>query len=237
MEEQIKLQLMNELFSEIEEGWRDHRDRTLVYRLAEKHPELREELYEFFEDLILGDSADVVPAIAEAEDRVAQWIRSSGVDVAIAAAKQERHRTTTEPSRVSFDGGVRGVEETANAAQKKPASADTWIAFLRQRVHQPLPDIAKALPHVTVEYLVLVSRHPKVVPSKVCSALAASVERQWRISAEESLRYLTDQSSVVRAASRPRPFDAEPATFNDLLDRSALSPEAKNFWVHYADVE
>ena len=122
-----------------------HRDRTLVYRLAEKHPELREELYEFFEDLILGDSADVVPAIAEAEDRVAQWIRSSGVDVAIAAAKQKRHRTTTEPSRASFDGGVRGVEETANAAQKKPASADTWIAFLRQRVHQLLPDIAKAL--------------------------------------------------------------------------------------------
>ena len=80
MEEQVKAELMNRLFSEIEQGWRDQGDRLLVYRLAEEHPELRSELYEFFEDLVLGDGSDVSPEVAAAEDRVTRWIQTITID-------------------------------------------------------------------------------------------------------------------------------------------------------------
>jgi len=78
MEPQAKAQLMDQLFSEIEQGWRHDRDRTLVYRLAEKHPELRGELYEFFEDLVLSDLGDVASETREDEESIARWIHSSG---------------------------------------------------------------------------------------------------------------------------------------------------------------
>lgn len=89
MEAQTKAQLMNKLFAQLEQGWRQRRDRSLVSRLAETHPELRDELYEFFEDLVVGDMGRVSNETADVEESVSKWIRSSGVDLAIASAKRE----------------------------------------------------------------------------------------------------------------------------------------------------
>lgn len=236
MEKQATAELMNRLFSEIEQGWRDQGDRLLVYRLAEKHPELRSELYEFFEDLVLGDGNDISSEVAAAEDRVTRWIQTSGLDIATAAAKRERLQpTTTKPTRRSDVSGI--TEPAAHQQQKAMGIEETWLAFLRQRIRQPLPEIANALPNVNVEYLVLISRHPDKVPLGVCRMLATSVEKQWRVPADESLRCLSTHHVVVRAASRSRPFSAEPATFQDLLDRAALTQEQKNFWMQCVEVE
>lgn len=237
MEPQAKAQLMDQLFSEIEQGWRHDRDRTLVYRLAEKHPELRGELYEFFEDLVLSDLGDVASETREDEESIARWIHSSGVDLAIAAAKSERPRTTTRQvspvitrNPMESDSG----QAKSNELERTQRSDDTWVALLRRRIRQTLPDLARALPNVNVEYLVLVSRHPDIVPIGVCKALATFVEDRWRVPADESLQCLSRRRVAVRAASRSRPFGKEPSTFNELLDRSALTSEQKTFWLTYA---
>lgn len=236
MTEKTNVELMNRLFGEIENAWRERKDRMVVYRLAQEHPTLRDELYEFFEDLVLGDSDEVSPDVADAEERVARWIQSSGLDIAVATARRERLHTPATTTRRS------GVNEpsqhaTRHQPQATPTAA-TWISFLRQRVQCGLPDLAKALPNVTVEYLVLVSRHPDKVPRTVCNKLATFVETQWRVPAKESLRYLsTNQTLVVRAASRSSPFGQEPANFEDLLNRAALSQEQKNFWLQYVESE
>jgi hypothetical protein len=237
MEAQTKAQLMNQLFAEIEQGWRRRRDRTLVYRFAETHPELRDELYEFFEDLVVGDMGRVSSETADAEESIAKWIRSSGVDLAIAAAKHERPRTTTteaNPVLAAVPPDTAPARVPSTESERVRAGDDTWIAFLRRRVRQSLPKVASALPNVTVEYLVLVSRHPDSVPSGVCKALAQFVENQWQVPADESLQCLSNQRLVIRAASRSRPFGKEPSSFDELLERSALTSEQKTFWLQYA---
>ena len=81
--------LLTELFGQIERAWIDHHDRMLVYELSEKHPEFRDQLYEFFEDLVLGPSNQFNREIEEAEDRVHKWLQSSGIEIAKAAAVQK----------------------------------------------------------------------------------------------------------------------------------------------------
>jgi hypothetical protein len=234
MEAQFKTELMKQLFSEIEQAWRDRGDRTVVHRLAKEHPEFSAELQEFFKDLELGDTNEISSEVAEAEDRVAQWVRSSGLDLAIAAAKQERLRRPTTTGSLAADPDAR---PESVASRQTLARADTWIAFLRSRAQQRLSSLANSLPYVNVEYLVLVSRHPNIVPRNVCRLLATFVEKEWNVPAEESLAYLSTRGLVVRAASRPRPFEAEPANFEDLLNRSALTQEQKAFWMQCAAVE
>jgi hypothetical protein len=233
MSDKINVDVMNQLFGEIENAWRDRKDRMLVYQLAQEHPALRDELYEFFEDLVLGDSNEVSPEVADAEEKVARWIQSSGVNIAAEAARRER--VNTPATTTSRPGDVNEPVHQPTRSQPQTATAATWVAFLRERVHCPLRDLAKALPNVTVEYLVLVSRHPDKVPRAVCTKLATFVENCWHVPADESLKYLsTNQSAVVRAASRASPFGQEPMTFEDLLNRAALSQEQKDFWLQYA---
>jgi hypothetical protein len=237
MDAQAKAQLMNQLFAEIEQGWRRRRDRTLVYRFAETHPELRDELYEFFEDLVVGDMGRVSSETADAEESIAKWIRSSGVDLAIAAAKRERPRTTTtqaNPVVAAVPPHTAPARVPSPELEPVRGGDDTWVALLRRRIRQTLPDLARALPNVNVEYLVLVSRHPDIVPIGVCKALATFVEDRWRVPADESLQCLSRRRVAVRAASRSRPFGKEPSTFDELLDRSALTSEQKTFWLTYA---
>jgi hypothetical protein len=234
MADKISTELMNQLFSEIEHGWRNRKDRMIVYQLAQKHPDVRDDLYEFFEDLVLGDTDALSPKVAEAEERVARWIQSAGLDLATSAARRERfHTPVTTSSQVN-----KPAELLTRTTPQIATTHETWISFLRGRVKCGLPDLARALPNMTVEYLVLVSRYPDKVPRAVCKQLAAFVETRWHVPADESLKYLlTSQTVVVRAASRSTPFVDEPANFEALLSRAALSQTQRDFWLQYIDSE
>jgi|SRR6185369_13192788 len=107
--------------------------------------------------------------------------------------------------------------------------------LLKNRLNRRLPELAAALPNVTPEFIVLVSRHPNLLPVQARVTLAASVEEHLQVSATESMRYLEDQSAITRAASRAGPFVPEPTSFTELLDRAALSPEQRAFWLAHGD--
>jgi hypothetical protein len=92
--------------------------------------------------------------------------------------------------------------------------------------------IAARLKNVTTEYLILISRHPNIVPTVVKKTLATNIEQVWGIDLNDSIQYLDIKPNVVRAASRSRPFAPEPQTFEELLDRSELNQEQRSFWVH-----
>jgi hypothetical protein len=103
--------------------------------------------------------------------------------------------------------------------------------FLRQRTKQAVPTIAKRLTNVSTEYLILVSRHPSIVPTPVKKTLAKDIEHIWGIPCNDTFQYLIVERNSVRAASRSRPFEREPETFEELLDRSALTKEQRLFWL------
>ncbi len=224
-------ELLGQLFCEIERAWIDHRDRLLVYKLSERHPELRDQLYEFFEDLVLGPSYKVNRDIEVAEERVHQWLQSSGLDIAKAAAVQEwAMRVTSDPTSSSaatrLDEEI-GVEKVVTGEGK----TQTFLMFLRRRLRQTLPELAKSLPNVTTEFLVLVSRHPSLVPDQVKQTFAQLVEEHWRIPTKESFVYLAGEPRILRAASRSQPFENEPSSFQELLERANLKAEQKAFWL------
>ncbi len=223
--------LLAELLGQIERAWVDRHDRMLVYELSEKHPEFRDQLYEFFEDLVLGPSKDDSIEIEEAEERVHHWLQSSGLDIAKAAAAQEwamrvTSDPTSSPAATSADDGI-SVEKVV-AGQGK---TETFLVFLRRRLGQKLPELAKSLPNVTTEFLVLVSRHPNLVPDQVKQTFARYVEERWRIPMKESFVYLAREPTILRAASRSQPFENEPASFQELLERGKLNAEQKTFWL------
>jgi hypothetical protein len=223
--------LLTELFGQIERAWIDRHDRVLVYELSEKHPEFRDQLYEFFEDLVLGPSNDVSKEVEEVEERVRGWLQSSGLDIAKAAAVQEwAMRVTSDPTSSSAATSLdeeTGVEKVVTGEGK----TQTFLMFLRRRLRQTLPELAKSLPNVTTEFLVLVSRHPNLVPDQVKQTFAQQVEERWRIPMKESFVYLAGEPRILRAASRSQPFENEPSSFQELLERANLKAEQKAFWL------
>ena len=237
MRKPIDTAFLNQLLGDVEEGWRDRRDRTVAYRLAEAHPDYREELLEFFDDLVLGPETDMSADVKEAESRVSDWIQSTGIALAVAAAARARESgaiTRTTPS-VTAQRTVDVMDAAAGNAPTVRSESRTWLLFLKQRLNRGVPELAAALPNVTTEYLVLASRHPNLLPDGARRVLAASVEDRWHVPAAESMRYLEGQPAIARAASRSTPFESEPASFQELLERAALTPEQKAFWLEHVE--
>jgi hypothetical protein len=236
MNDQINLDLRSKLFAQIERAWLDHHDRRLVYQLSQEHPEFRSQLYEFFEDLVLGPEEEPAQDVSDAETRVHEWLQSAGLALAVTAAEHVQFNRQTETPAVEVEGSEDSSNEVAlNESRRTDAGeGKTWVDLLRRRTNLRLSDLAGALPNVTIEYLVMVSRHPSLVPQEVKSELAKCTEQRWGVPAHDSLQCLTTEHDVRRAASRTRPFTKEPASFEDILERSALAPEQRVFWLQYA---
>jgi hypothetical protein len=222
-------ELLSNLCSQIERAWVDDHNRLLVYELGQNHPEFRDELYEFFEDLVLGPGTATIE-IEEAEDRVDQWLQASSLEILrTAAAKELAMRVTTgaTSSAVSDNNETTVTEEKVAGKNEN----ENFQLFLRRRLHQKLVDLVVSWPNVTTEYLVLVSRHTALVPERVKETIARYVEERWQIPIRESLKHLDAEQTVLRAASRKQPFEKEPSDFQELLERAGLSAEQKSFWL------
>jgi hypothetical protein len=220
--------LLMTLCSQIERAWVDDHNRLLVYELGEKYPEFVDELYEFFEDLVL-EPGPTTSETEEALDRVDQWLKASSLEILrTAAAKEWSERVTT--------GATSSVANTnpAEVADEQVANKnenETFQLFLRCRLQQRLVDVAGSWPNVTREYLVLISHHTGLVPQRVKETIARYVEERWQIPIAESLLHLQATPTVLRAASREKPFSKEPSDFQELLERAGLSAEQKSFWL------
>lgn len=239
MKERLTAELIERLFAEIERAWMDRRDRAIVYKLAELHPDLRDELYEFYEDLVLGASDASSGDAAAVDARVADWLRTTGVGIARAAAAAAQARATTTATPGSLSEANHQVHSTDGSpkatAAESPRKDEPWLAFLKRRTGDNLPSLAKGLTNATAEFVVLVSRHPGVVPLGVKRELARQTEDRWGISANDSLTCLANAPRLIRAASRSTPFERDPATFDELLNQSGLTSAQKQAWLSFGD--
>lgn len=237
MNEQINLDFLSELCARLERAWQDRQDRSLVYELSSQFPQYSEYLHEFFEDLVLGPDVAPNKRISQAEDRVAEWLSASAFDIVVAAAASAPSTTTTQQPR-SAQALESRPQHDEKEQDKDPTAHGTanvsWQLFLRQRTKQKLPDLVQKLNNVTTEYFVLVSRHPSIVPESVKAKLAREVECAWGVPVNESISYLAHEPELRRAASRTQPFEREPETFEELLDRANLSKEQKAIWLRVA---
>jgi len=220
--------MLDDLLIRVEQLWRDS-DKSGLDDLIRHHPEFSAEMQEFLADL--AESDDPVDAdFQEAEESVSQWFYTRGIDEALSKAARLRWEatpSTTWGSTCSPDADRPSSQER----QAGEASREPWLAFLGQRLGRKKTELAASLPNVTLEFLSLVSRYPRLVPDQVKDVLSRSVQEHFGMPAEESLQHLSGPAVVLkRAASRRGPGVGPPESFAQLLERSALEPAAKLFW-------
>jgi hypothetical protein len=232
MREPSRDESLDTLLVRIEQLWREHADKESVHDLIRLHPEFSGELRDFYADLVGSDDA-VGAEVQAADESVYQWLRTSGIDEALAAAAQLRRQVASPTTRGASTEGRHGSSEGRGAQSQDDTETQSqpWLAFLGKRLGRKKADLAASLPNVTLEFLSLVSRHPRLVPDQVKNALSRSVQEHLGVPAEESLEHLSGPDIVLRrAASRREPGGGPPETFEQLLERAALGPAAKAFW-------
>ena len=104
------------------------------------------------------------------------------------------------------------------------------LGALQAQTHLPPSAIAQAL-EVSVPFLSAVSRYPKAVPASWRQELATRAERALQVDRRLVLQSLARPFQYAMAASRDTPYAAAAVRgYEDILDRSSMSPEAQQCW-------
>jgi hypothetical protein len=104
------------------------------------------------------------------------------------------------------------------------------IGALQQRTNLPPSAIAKAL-DVPVTFLSAVSRYPQVVPDRWRRELAGRAEGALQVDRHIVVALLTQPFQYDMAASRDTPYSTQAVeSYEDILERSGMSLEARQYW-------
>lgn len=212
------------LMEEIESAWTARRDNTLVHELAAKHPDLAEELYLFFADVVgvpeaLGDKPERLGAIAQ---RIEKWVESEGFT--LAAAARSSATETTQPSG----------RQPAQPATPVP-KIKSFLGFLKESTGEGAVDLAAAL-DITVDFLADLSTNAAVLSNRARIELAKRAHKARGIDERLLLSSLelASTSQLQRAASREAAYNRPSLTYEELVTRSRLDAERKRFWLELA---
>ena len=214
-------EIRDEVFAELEAAWIGSRDAAAVDRLAAEHPELSEELYEFFADMVFGERDPGTPEGVPRWDAQA-WLEREGHQIGREAADAARggNQPPHGPAALPFP--------RASAGAKLP-----FLDLLEEMTRLEDEDIAARLePNVSIELLLAAGDYPKLFPSQVREELARRAERVFGIPTAHSLGAFDYQPARhLRAASRGGVYGAAPTTFRELLRRCSLTPEQQMYWI------
>jgi hypothetical protein len=203
------------LTSEIEDAWNERRDHAVVDRLAAEHPELAEELYQFFADVVeaaFGNrTGNADPALQLADERMRSWLEGEGFR-RLAQAARSSAASSTSPDTTT-------------------APAMSFLAYLRKATGSDLTRIASAL-SISPAFLVGTSDHPEVIPDGARRELVRRVRTQFGLEENAILASLDYRPSPLRqAASRPRVQETPQISYPGLVQNSGLSPADEEFWL------
>jgi hypothetical protein len=223
------------LCAEIEVAWTTRRDNTVVDHLAAEHPDQAELLYDFFALLI---SNELSPNAAQDElehstARTTEWLDAEGFALASKIAREESLQTPTNPSTPPSPPA-----NQASAAEKEtrneggpvcaPAARVAYIGLLQDRTGQDADDVTDLVPIIR-----FVQRQPVNKFKRVRKEIVKVGAERWGINEEEGEQSLSLQ---MRAAASRR-SDAKPMTYEEVVKRSRLSAEDKNFWLKLGNEE
>lgn len=132
-------ELKDHLFAQIEIEWINNQNADLVDELAFRHPELANDLYEFFALLIemeIEDEEDENGGAEEgSENKLARWLHAEGFDIALKAGADACHPDSTSPTDSSQRQPARAQNGSAGCVVAGSASTTgkviTYDKFLR----------------------------------------------------------------------------------------------------------
>jgi hypothetical protein len=224
MDDISRQNFLDDLLVEIDHAWHDPSARPRIEALIQQHPEWADEAREFLAALE-GMDEPGEDELRQADDRIHQWLLSTGIEAALAKATRTAHETPTRSAHRPRAG------DAGRGPQGAPKARESWLSFLGNKTGRKKAELARSLPHVTLEFLSLVSRYPTVVPESARLALSDLAQEHLGIPVNDSLCYLQHRDVVsARAASRKSERDRPPETFAQILERAALSAEDRRYW-------
>ena len=121
-----------------------------------------------------------------------------------------------------------GADDKALPDRDVPARP--LLIALRHSTQLPSSAIAEAL-EVPVPFLSMVSRHPNAVPARWRQELARRAEQRLEIDQDAVLQSFSSLFQFDRAAWRETPYTADTVQhYEDILERSGMTPEVRQFW-------
>jgi hypothetical protein len=204
-------ELLAELRVQIERAWNAGRNDALVDRLAGEHPELAEELYLFFADVVAMtlEPNDPRPELATADDRTRKWLESEGYRRVAEAYQESKASTTLTPTGRSL------------------------LGMLKDTTHRSTNALAASL-EISSAFLLDLSQHAELVPETARLELARRVEKSWGISQANTLltlRQPPDTAPRQRAASRSAVYQPSETTYEAMVRRSGLDDRKQRYWL------
>lgn len=214
--------LLPRLWEEIERAWNTRRDHEVVHRLAAKYPDLAEDLYEFFADVVEAgdDLGRLRPEYADRDRKVREYLQREGYERAVAAALADSSPAST-PTPAAGSGG----------ATLTPPKAAPLLAMLRRETGESVHSLARDL-GITAAFLVVVSENGSRLPAKARNELVRRVRKTHVLNEDDLLAsFSVAPRSMQRAASRTKAFGSKGATYAALVKASDLDPAQKTFWL------
>lgn len=166
----------------------------------------------------------------------------------ISRLSSEAAWTTEEFKHALQEGGVEpklllprliaDVQRLLNDADASPSPAGRdsaatpppLLVALRQHTRLPPSAIADAM-DVPVPFLSMVSRHSTAVPTRWRQELARRAEHALQVDQQVVMASFAAPFHYDMAASRQTPYPTETVrNYADILDRSGMSPEARQLW-------
>jgi hypothetical protein len=128
----------------------------------------------------------------------------------------------------------RDDDSDGRVSADRTAPARPFLIALRDSTRLPSSTIAEAL-EVPVPFLSMVTRHPNAVPMRWRQELARRAEQRLEIDSEAVLQSFTSPFQFDRAAFRGTPYTADTVQhYEDILERSDMTPEMRQFWQNLA---
>lgn len=220
-------ELLYRLTEEIERAWNERRDYEIVHRLADEHPELATELYEFFADVFEAD--DQVdrqrPERAEMDASVVAWLREEGYALGAASFDAPGREATTTPFSLS--------EGCSDSTTNSPAvPGESFVGYLRRTTDESVERLAADI-DITQEFLIGLSDNGAIVPPRARSEVCRRVMRVHRLDEKTLLSVLAQsgQTPMAKAASRQRAYASKKLTYADIVRWSNMDDIRQRFWL------
>lgn len=138
-------------------------------------------------------------------------------------------------------GGNRPNEASSIESQKsnrmlstEPTKPKTVLEFLRERTEKKPSEISSEMGANTI-FLSNISRHADVIDINTRQKIANLAEQKFQVPANEVMQCFEYSGQEKMAAFRKTFFgESKPTTYEEIVNSSGMSEEAKRFWLSLA---
>lgn len=224
-----------ELCDRIERGWLLRRDPEIVHLLAAENPDLAEDLYEFFANLIDSEVGEIPPpeALAYTERRTKEWLDSEGHVMMEQIARESRGATSSSPAAPAPSAAP--AEPGRPEKDNEEELGLGYVGYLQECTGFEPDEIIKVL-EVPPDVYMFVSRNPETTPPHVKDELAERAAQRGKADRAKARECL--DRTLPKAAHRKTAYAQKGRTFSEMVRASkAMNKKEKQYWLSLAGEE